>query len=428
MKLWDKGYRLDRAVERYTVGDDYQLDAALVKYDCIASIAHARALHKAGVLSGSERNKLIRELRHILALDRQGKFSILPEDEDGHTAIEKFLTSALGPLGKKIHTARSRNDQVVTAIRLYSKEKLLETGNRIDALVKALQHKAGKSRQIRMPGYTHARKAMPSSFAAWLEAFAESMRDDKILIRAALELLDRNPLGTGAGYGIPVFTIDRSQTARELGFSRLQKSSLYVQNSRGKFEAVTVSALSNVMLDVNRMCSDLILFSMDEFGFIRLPKEICTGSSIMPQKMNPDVLEIARASYHTVIADEHLIKGIIGNLMSGYNRDLQLTKKPLMESFEIVASTLSIMIPVIDGIEVNEEKCMLACTPEIYATEEAYRLVASGMPFRDAYRKVAEKYSGTSAKSHKRSFHAQTERHRQSHDHRIRSYRDRTGM
>jgi argininosuccinate lyase len=398
MKLWDKGYRLDSAVERYTVGDDYRLDAALVKHDCLASIAHAGALHKAGILSLSEKRRLVRELRRILSLDRKGEFSILPEDEDGHTAIEKFLTAALGDLGKKIHTARSRNDQVVTALRLYSREKLHNVEQRIEALARALRRKAGKSKRIRMPGYTHARKAMPSSFAAWLEAFAESMQDNRIPIRAALSLLDQNPLGTGAGYGIPVFAVDRSQTARELGFRRVQKSALYVQNSRGKFEAVTVSALSNVMLDINKMCADLILFSMDEFGFVRLPREICTGSSIMPQKMNPDVLEIARARYHTVIANEHQIKSIIGNLMSGYNRDLQLTKKPLMESFEIVESTLSIMLHVMEGIMVDEEKSRLACTPEIYATEEVYRLVQSGVPFRDAYRKVAEKYASPPAR------------------------------
>ncbi len=392
MKLWDKGYRLDRAVERYTVGDDFRLDAALIKHDCLASIAHAGALQEAGILTERERRKLVAALRRIIVLDGRGQFTILPEDEDGHTAIERFLTGTLGDLGKKIHTARSRNDQVITALRLYSRERLLETEQGIDALADRLRRKAARSRRIRMPGYTHARKAMPSSFAAWCESFAESLRDDKITIRAALDLLDRNPLGTGAGYGIPVFRIDRRRTARELCFGRLQKSSLYVQNSRGKFEAVTVSALANVMLDVNRMSSDLILFSMDEFGFVRLPPEICTGSSIMPQKMNPDVLEIARARYHEVVANENLIRGIVGNLISGYNRDLQLTKRPLMESFEIVASTLPVMMRVIDIIEVDEEKCRRACTPEIYATEEAYRLVESGMPFRDAYRKVARKY------------------------------------
>jgi argininosuccinate lyase len=392
MRLWEKGYRLDKDVERYTVGDDYRLDQALIRYDCDASIAHAGALRQAGILTETERRKLVRALRLIRQLDRQDKFRIAPEDEDGHTAIEKFLILHLGSLGKKIHTARSRNDQVATAIRLYARDKLRAVERAIDSLAKTLRSKAVGLSKVAMPGYTHARKAMPSSMAAWLEAFAESMQDNKITLHAALELLDQNPLGTGAGYGIPVFRIDRRQTARDLGFRKLQKSALYVQNSRGKFEGIVVSALSNTMCDVNKMSTDLIMFSMDEFGFVKLPRKLCTGSSIMPQKLNPDVLEMARAQYHIVLANEFLIKGTIGNLMSGYNRDCQITKKPLMESFEIVEKTLPMMARVIDLLEVDKEKCRRACTPEIYATEEAYRLVKSGIPFRDAYRKVAEKF------------------------------------
>ncbi len=393
MKLWHKGYRLDRDVEKYTIGDDALLDRALVRYDCIASIAHAAALRKAGVLTEPERRKIVRELQRIADLSERGRFRILPGDEDGHTAIERSLISRLGNLGKKIHTARSRNDQAATAIRLYSRDKLAGVQQLIDALTLALRQRARGLRRVRMPGYTHARRAMPSSFAAWFEACAQSMRDNKIAIRAALEVLDQNPLGTGAGYGVPVFVLDRRQTARDLGFTRLQESPLYVQNSRGKFESIVVSALSNVMFDVNRMCTDLILFSMDEFGFVRLPRRFCTGSSIMPQKMNPDVLEIARAQYHVLVANEFRIKGIIGNLISGYNRDYQLTKKPLMESLEIVENTLPLMTRVIEKLEVDEGKCRAACTPEIYATEEAYKLVKSGMPFRDAYRKVAERFT-----------------------------------
>ncbi len=391
MKLWDKGYRLDEQVERYTVGDDYLLDRALIRHDCIASIAHAGALRKAGVIKESERRRLVRELRRIIAMDKQGRFSIQPEDEDVHTAIERQLVASLGNLGKKIHTARSRNDQVAVALRLYCRERLTAVQRSVDAFCRTARRKAKKLPAVDMPGYTHARKAMPSTFAAWVEAAAEGMADNAIGIRAALDLLDRNPLGTGAGYGIPVFEIDRMQTARELGFTRLQKSPLYVQNSRGKFEAVVVSALSNVMFDINKMSTDLILFSMDEFGFVKLPEGMCTGSSIMPQKMNPDVLEIARARYHSVIANEFLIKSAIGNLMSGYNRDLQLTKRPLMESFEIVESSLEIMRHVMEHLVVDEARCRQACTPEIHATEEAYRLVKLGMPFRDAYRKVAAK-------------------------------------
>jgi argininosuccinate lyase len=393
MKLWDKGYQLDPEVERYTVGEDYLLDQALVGYDCLASIAHAGALRTAGVLTETERRKLVRELRHILDLDSKGKFRIAREEEDGLTAIEKFLVSALGNLGKKIHTARSRNDQVVAALRLYARDKLARTQDLIGDFVRRARRKAAKLHAAKMPGYTHARKAMPSTFAAWLEAGAASMQDNNITLKAALDLLDQNPLGTGAGYGIPVFRLNRRQTARELGFRRVQQSPMYVQNSRGKFEAVVVSALSNVMFDINKMSADLILFSMDEFGFVRLPRTMCTGSSIMPQKLNPDVLEIARAQYHVVVSNEFRIRAITGNLMSGYNRDLQLTKKPLMESFDIVESTVPIIARVIEQLEVDEEKCRKACTPEIHATEQAYQLVKAGMPFRDAYKKIAKRFS-----------------------------------
>jgi argininosuccinate lyase len=390
MKLWQKGYKLDPQVERYTVGDDYILDQELVHYDCVASIAHAGALRAAGILTERERRKLVRELRRIIEMDRMGEFRIAPEDEDGLTAIEKFLVDALGDLGKKIHTARSRNDQVVAALRLYARGQLAETRELIGDFVHRVRRKAASVRTVRMPGYTHARKAMPSTFAAWLEASAASMQDNNITLKAALSLLDQNPLGTGAGYGIPVFRLDRHRTARELGFRRVQRSPLYVQNSRGKFEAVVVSALANVMFDINKIATDLILFSMDEFGFVRLPKTMCTGSSIMPQKLNPDVLEIARAQYHVVVGNEFRIRAITGNLMSGYNRDLQLTKKPLMESCAIVRSSLPVVGRVIEELEIDREKCRNACTPEIYATEKAYRLVVAGMPFRDAYRKIAE--------------------------------------
>ena len=392
MKLWDKGDRLDKDVERYTVGDDPRLDRELVAYDCIASIAHAGALRKAGVLKEGERRRLAHELRRIQDLARQGKFPIAPEDEDAHTAIEKFLVAALGDLGKKIHTARSRNDQVAAAIRLYCRDHLRQALRLLDACARTLRRRAGKLRSAVMPGYTHARKAMPFSFAGWFETFAESMKDNRIPVQAVLDLLDQNPLGTGAGYGIPVFDLDRRQTARELGFRRIQQSPLYVQNSRGKFEAIVVSSLSSIMLDINRIATDLILFSMDEFGFVRLPRSMCTGSSIMPQKLNPDVLEIARAHYHTVIANEFLIKSTIGNLMSGYNRDLQLTKKPLMESLTITENSLRVITGVISRIEIDEERCRQACTPEIYATEEAYKLVKAGMPFRDAYQTVAKRF------------------------------------
>ncbi len=393
MKLWEKGVRLDEEAERYTAGEDYILDQALVRFDCAASIAHAGALRKCGVLSEGERRRLVRELRRIQELDSCGKFRITLKDEDVHTAIERRLVARLGALGKKIHTARSRNDQVAAAIRLFTLDRLDGILRQVDSFKRLLLRRASSHRREKMPGYTHARKAMPTTFGAWFQAFAESMSDNLTMLASVRSLISQNPLGTGAGYGISVFAIDRRHTARELGFDRVQESPLYVQNSRGKFEAAVVSALSAVMLDVNKMCTDLILFSMDEFRFVKLPREFCTGSSIMPQKWNPDVLEIARAQYHIVVANEFMIKGIIGNLMSGYNRDLQQTKKPLLQSLDITERTLSVITRLLEQIKVDEESCRQACTPEIYATEEAYRLVKSGVPFRDAYRKVAKQYA-----------------------------------
>jgi argininosuccinate lyase len=241
-----------------------------------------------------------------------------------------------------------------------------------------------------MPGYTHTRKAMPSSLALWLGAFQESMEDNKKMLAAVRSLINQNPLGSGAGFGIPVLEIDRELTAKELGFDKVQENPLYVQNSRGKFEAGVVFALVNVMADLNKMAADLILFTMDEFGFFSLPKEICTGSSIMPHKLNPDVLEIMRAGYHDVLANEQGIRGIVSNLISGYHRDFQRTKKPLMESFDITERSLKIMVHVMGKLKVERSACEKACTEELLATREVYELVKKGIPFRDAYKQVAE--------------------------------------
>ncbi len=389
MKLWQKGYDLDQEVEQYTVGGDFRLDQALVEHDCTASIVHARVLHRAGVLSATETETLIKGLEQIIELNRKGDFVIKSEDEDCHTAIENHLVSELGDIGKKIHTARSRNDQVVTAMRLYSKARLKGTRLLIDELIVALNEKISASGNVILPGYTHTRKAMPSSVGMWLGSFVESMEDNKLMLDAARDLIDQNPLGTGAGYGIPVFELDREFSTKALGFKRVQNNPVYVQNSRGKFEANMVSALVNVMADLNRMATDLILFTMDEIGYFSLPREICTGSSIMPHKFNPDVLEIMRARYHEVAANEFAIRTTVSNLISGYNRDLQLTKKPLMESFDVTDSSLGIMILVSGRISVNSVRCESACTRELFATEKVYMLVKEGVPFREAYRLVA---------------------------------------
>jgi len=392
MKLWEKqSYTLNKKIEKYIVGEDYLLDQKLVKYDCRASIAHAKMLQKIGILTDSECTKLTNTLQEIIALDSAGKFVILQEDEDSHTSIENYLVDKLGDIGKKIHTARSRNDQVQTALRLYAKEEITAVLASMDTLITVLEQIKDEHGMVEWPGFTHMRKAMPSSVGLWVDAFCESMKDNKTLLLNIYQLIDQSPLGTGAGYGVPI-DIDRKFTAQLLDFHKIQNNPLYVQNSRGKFEATILHGLSQIMLDLNKMASDLLLWSMPEFGFVRLPPELCTGSSMMPHKQNPDVLEIIRASYHQMVAYEYEVKNVIANLISGYNRDLQLTKKPLIKGFELTKETLDIMTLVISRLEIDEEQCKKAMTEELYATEKAYDLVKHGIPFRTAYKEVSQSY------------------------------------
>jgi argininosuccinate lyase len=391
MKLWEKGYKLNKKIEGFTVGEDYILDQRLVKYDCMASIVHAKMLGKIGILKKEEVSRLVKELNNIIQLDKKGKFEILKEDEDCHTAIENHLTKKLGILGKKIHTARSRNDQVLTALRLYYKDELNECKKSCTDFINALEKFSKKYEKIKLPGYTHTRKAMPSSIALWINSFIDSMKDNLKLIDLTLELIDQSPLGTGAGYGVPL-DIDRKYTAKLLGFAKVQNNPIYAQNSRGKFESTMLHALTQVMFDINKIASDLIIFSTPEFGYFELPKEFTTGSSIMPQKKNPDVLELLRAKYHVVVSYEFQIKSVTGNLLSGYNRDLQLTKEPTMKGLEITKESISIMELIFENLVVNEKRCKDSLTEEVYATEKAHELVKKGVPFREAYREISKKY------------------------------------
>ncbi len=389
MKLWEKGKKLNKQIEDFTVGEDYILDQRLVKYDCLASIVHVKMLGKIGILKGGETQKLIKELNNIIDLTNKGKFKILEEQEDCHTAIENYLTKNLGDLGKKIHTARSRNDQVLTAMRLYYKEELNNCKNLINELIKAITKFVKKYGKIKLPGYTHTRKAMPSSIAMWGDSFIDSMQDNLKTIDFTLQLIDQSPLGTGAGYGLPI-KIDREYAARLLGFKKLQKNPIYTQNSRGKFESAILHTLSQIMFDLNKIASDLIMFSMPEFGYFELPEEFCTGSSIMPQKRNPDVLELLRAKYHVVISYEFQVKNIIGNLLSGYNRDIQLTKEPTMKGLETTNESLSVTSLIFENLKVDKEKCNKALTEDIYKTENVYKLVKKGIPFREAYKIISK--------------------------------------
>ncbi|MBN1385560.1 argininosuccinate lyase [Candidatus Woesearchaeota archaeon] len=392
MKIWDKGINLKKEIEKFTVGNDHELDKKLVKFDCLASIAHAKMLKSINLLSDEELEKLVNGLNEIIELDSKNQFLIKQDDEDCHTAIENYLVKKCGGAGGKIQTARSRNDQVITALRLYEKDKLGKIKNLIQNFSDSIEFIIKNNGSVKIPGYTHMQKAMPTDIKTWLGGFNASMQDNLHIVDAVIQLIDQNPLGSAAGFGVPEFEINKEMTAKELNFSEVMKNPLYCQLSRGKFEAQILNAVSAVMFDLNKLATDLILFNMKEFGYVELPAEFCTGSSIMPQKKNPDVLELIRAKYHVVLGDEFKVKSIIGNLISGYNRDMQLTKGPLIDSLEILIDSLTIISLVIVNMKINKEKCEKAITKEMYATQEAYKLVKQGIPFREAYKEIGKKY------------------------------------
>lgn len=391
MKLWLEKDQRPGCIDEYTTRNDPALDLELVPYDCLASIAHARTLKASRIVTAGEARALEGELRKIISLARAGRFKIRPEEEDGHTAIENHLVRRLGTAGKKIHTARSRNDQVLVALRLYSRDGLDEIRAALVKLIAVLDRLGRTYRSVRMPGYTHSRKAMPYSAGRYFQAFADALKDDLEMVSSARRLNDQNPLGTAAGYGIPL-GIDREIGTRLLGFRKTQRNALYAQNSRGKFEAVILFTLSQIMLDLQRLAYDLILFSMEEFGYFILPERFCTGSSIMPQKRNPDVLEIVRGSLAIVHSGYLRVMEILKGLPSGYHRDLQLTKEPLMRGFRQTLKTIEVVRLVLAGLKVDEERCRKACTTEVYATDRVFELVKKGVAFRDAYRRISRMY------------------------------------
>ncbi|MBI2576667.1 argininosuccinate lyase [Candidatus Woesearchaeota archaeon] len=386
-KLWQTSGNLAKDIEEFTVGEDYLLDQKLVKFDCKASIAHAKMLLKMGILSSEEFGSLAKALSEIIALEGRGKFTVKQEDEDCHTAIENHLTKYLGDLGKKIHTARSRNDQVLAALRLFEREQIFATLQSILALIKGLKKTASVSSI--MPGYTHMRKAMPSSVKLWATAFIEAMEDDVQIMEFSKKIINKNPLGTGAGYGLPL-EVDKETTRAELAFGENFMSPISAQNSRLKYESIILHGLSLIMGDLNKLASDLLLFTMPEFGFFSLPDELATGSSIMPQKKNPDVLELIRGKYSVVAGFETQVKILMANLPSGYHRDFQLSKGPVMKSFAATQECLKMMIRVINALIINKKNLEKSCTSELFATQKAYALVKKGMPFREAYRKIKE--------------------------------------
>ncbi len=387
-KLWEKGTaRLDALIEGFEIGDDATYDNRLVEPDVLGSLAHAEMLAAIGVLAPEELDQLREGLREILRLHAEGEFAMEPGDEDVHTKVENFLVTRLGDVGKKIHTARSRNDQVLVDLRLYSKRKLLETEVALLECAAALVRFACKHEWAPMPGYTHMQRAMLSSVGTWAGAYAEMLLDDWSLLEAAYELNDWSPLGSAASYGVPL-PIDRQLVADRLGFAGVQNNVLYAQNSRGKVEGMIVQALAQVMLSLSKLAQDVMLFTTSEYGFFHVSDTLVTGSSIMPQKKNISMMELVRAKAHIVLGYQQQILGVLAGLPSGYNKDYQETKRPFMDSVDTVLAALAVTELTVGSLEPDEERLLAACTPELYATDRAYELVQQGVPFRDAYRQV----------------------------------------
>ncbi len=394
-KIWHKNKTasVHPAVERYLTGDDHFMDGILLPYDIRGSIAHAEGLERIKVITPREKNLLVAGLTRIHELWKNGKVVITPADEDCHTVIERMLTKQLGARGKKIHTGRSRNDQVLTALRLYMKEKLAHVAAEVQDLTNAFRKAASKNKNLAMPGYTHMQRAMPSSISLWLGAYAEALKDDATLVRAVLSVIDQSPLGSVVGYGEHSLGLDRKFVAKKLGFAKVQKNALYAANSRGKFELLTLQALEPIMLDIGKFATDSLLFSTREFGFLLLPPQFLTGSSAMPHKRNYDVLELMRARASEFVGSVATLAILIDKLPSGYNRDLQLTKKIFMNAVENAVDTMRVTSLVVQNIEFDVVALDAAMSEELYATEEAYELVKKGIPFREAYQTVAKKYN-----------------------------------
>jgi argininosuccinate lyase len=387
-QLWSKGMPLDELILKFTVGQDYLLDERLIPYDVEASKAHADMLASCGYLTSDEAWQLGRQLDRLAAENAQGKWHISLEEEDCHTALE----NRLGELGKKIHLGRSRNDQVLVALRLYMRSVVSDSRAKTQGLAQALEVVAREQGGIPLPGYTHLQRAMPSSVALWAGGFAAELRSDTL--SAALELVEFNPLGSAAGYGTPGLNLDRDFTSKKLGFKNTQEPVTAVQLSRGKAEAALAFALTLILQDVGRMASDLCLFATQEFGFVTLPQEMTTGSSIMPQKRNPDVFELVRGVSAQAPTQLQAILAITSKMPSGYHRDLQLIKAPLFQLIDSAFAVIEVMTHAIAGVRFNADATAAACTDDLYAAERAFKLVTEqGMAFRDAYKQVAEELS-----------------------------------
>jgi len=388
-RLWDKGEPLDQRVLRYTAGEDHLLDARLVPYDVRASIAHAAMLCTQGLLNESDLKSIQAGLESLAQSHAAGEWEISLEDEDVHTALESRLTDAIGDAGKRIHLGRSRNDQVLVALRLYLLDAAQELEQSAHAAAVALKELGNRNKDTPLPGYTHMQQGMPSSVELWAGGFAAELEDDADGIAAACRRISKNPLGSAAGYGTPGIPVDREHTRAALGFNEVHSPVTAVQLSRGKAEANLVFELCMLMQDLGKLAADLMLYYTQEFAFIRLPENMTTGSSIMPQKRNPDVLELVRGATATLNGALLEILGITTKLSSGYQRDLQRLKPPLFRAIDLAGASAEIMAHLINGVEFVAENIEL--DDAIFAAEQANKLVVEkGMSFRDAYLQVAK--------------------------------------
>jgi len=390
-RLWDKGLPLDERVLRYTAGEDHALDARLVPYDVRASIAHAEMLAAQGLIEAEDCRQIVDGLAELEAAFAKGEWQIELEDEDVHTALESRLTARIGSAGERLHLGRSRNDQVLTALRLYLRDAGSDIAHRTGDLVAALAALGERQGEVQLPGYTHMQHAMPSSVALWAGGFREAFEDAIAGFEAADRRAALNPLGSAAGYGTPL-PLDRARTTAELEFAATQEPVTAAQLSRGRAESTLLFEITLLMQDLGRLASDLLLFYTQEFSYVALPASHTTGSSIMPQKRNPDVPELVRAASATALACLNESLGITAKLPSGYHRDLQRLKPPLFRGIDLCIETVDIMADLVGSLEFLPDNIRL--DDGIYAAERAYDLVRSeGIPFREAYRRVAARYT-----------------------------------
>ena len=386
-KLWEKNFEVNKEIERFTVGRDREMDMYLAKYDVLGSMAHITMLESIGLLEKDELEKLLTELRHVYQLCEDGKFSIEKDVEDVHSEVELMLTRKLGDMGKKIHSGRSRNDQVLVDLKLFTRHELMEVVDNVKALFDELIQKSNQYKDVLMPGYTHLQIAMPSSFGLWFGAYAEGLADDMLYLQAAWRMTNRNPLGSAAGYGSS-FPLNRQMTTDLLGFDSMDYNVVYAQMGRGKMERNVAFAMATVAGTLAKMAFDACMFNCQNFQFVKHHKECTTGSSIMPHKKNPDVFELIRAKSNKLQSLPQQIMMIMNNLPVGYFRDLQIIKEVFLPAFDELNDCLRMAAYIINKMEVNDHILDNPMYDPMFSVEEVNRLAAAGMPFRDAYKKV----------------------------------------